>query len=205
MTCIPPTTAPGTNQAPVDPPLDPSRAGVNKESVPDPRWNLPDVAMPDGVTLAIPEVWVHAIDGSSPQNSLTAVHEDETEITLSTQELETYGANGTDLINFLVVADLSNLKERATIVYAVAWDPAKWPGNALLAQGNLPSAPVARWARRVPFLPDYPFMRRKGSHELVIAAQLRKDLSQAKDFGSWSEAPHVGPIVSRSIRINIVD
>jgi hypothetical protein len=189
----------------VDKPIDPSQAGVDKTSIPDPRIPGAELPLPAGVWLKIPKIWLHSLIGSA-QNSLTDPSVDEPTITLSKSKLAEYGAGGgMDLLNFRVEAELTNLKERANVCYAVAWDPGRFPSAPLLAQGNLPgSHPV--WDRRTEYLPDYPYMRDVGEHELVIAVQLRAVTQTGKilpsgDFNSWTEFPHVGPIMTRKIRI----
>lgn len=202
--CEPTPGIPG--QQPGSP--DPSVAGQDKTSVPDPRIPGKELPLPEGVWLRIPKVWMHSLTGS-PQNSLTDPSVDEPVIVISKNKLEEYGAGGgMDLLNFRVEADLSTLKEAANICYAVAWDPGVYPTAPLLAQGNLPgSHPV--WDRRTEYLPDYPYMRQEGDHELVIAAQLRVRTQTGRilpsgDFNSWTEFPHVGPIAVRRIKVRMV-
>jgi hypothetical protein len=185
-------------------------AGVNKESIADPRIPGKERPLPEGVWLRIPEVWMLSlIPGVSPQNSLTDPHADMPVITLSKSKSEEYGAGGGyDLLNFRITAALANLNEAANVCYAVAWDPDQFPTAPLLAQGNLPgSNPI--WDRRTEYLPDYTYMRQEGEHELVIAAQLRVRTQTGKilpsgDFNSWTEFPHIGPIVTRKIKIVMV-
>ena len=197
-------TTPAVDTAPVGAPIDPSVAGVDKTSVEDPRIPGADLPLPEGVWLKIPKIWMHSLVGS-PFNSLTNPSEDEPVIRMSKSQLETYGAGGQDLINFLVTADLTNLKEAANVCYAVAWDPERFPTAPLLSQGNLPGS-HPRWERRTEYLPDYIYMRDVGEHELVIAVQLRARTQTGRilasgDFNSWTEFPHVGPIVIRKVKI----
>jgi len=202
--CEPPTT-PAVDTAPVDAPIDPSVAGVNKESIPDPRIHPADLPFPDGVSLTIPKIWMHSLVGS-PFNSLTNPSEDEPVIRMSKSQLEAYGAGGQDLINMLFKAlGLDKIKEKVSAVYAVAWDPDRFPTAPLLSQGDLPTGRKT-WERRTEYLPDYIYMRDIGDHDLVIAAQLRIITQTGRilpsgDFNSWTEFPHIGPIVIRKIRI----
>lgn len=189
---------------------DPSVAGVDKTSIEDPIIPGKELPLPQGVWLRITKIWMHSlVPGVTPQNSLTDPSVDEPVITISKSKLEEYGAGGgLDLLNFRIVGALAGLNAAANVCYAVAWDPDRFPSAPLLAQGNLPgSNPI--WERRTEYLPDYSYMRQEGEHELVIAVQLRAITQTGRilpsgDFNSWTEFPHVGPLVVRKIKIIMV-
>jgi len=209
MTCPTDTTEEPVSTGPVDTGPNPSQAGIDKTSIEDPQIPAKERPLPEGVWLRIPKVWMHSlVPGVTPQNSLTDPAVDEPVITISKSKLEEYGAGGgLDLLNFRIVGQLAALNEAANVCYAVAWDPGRFPSAPLLAQGNLPgSNPI--WERRTEYLPDYSYMRQIGEHELVIAAQLRVRTQTGRilpsgDFNSWTEFPHVGPVVVRKIKIII--
>lgn len=179
----------------------PSQAGVDKESIPNPRIEQPDVEMPKGSSLGITKVWAHGVT-TGPQGSLADKEaRDEKKITVSTRVLEEFGAGGLDKVNFEVKADLTTLDEKVNMVYYLYWD------GELIKKGqmNLPDAvSVATVRERTEWMPDKIFKRAPGEHELKISVQLRTDQQtgpmETGDTQAWSEEfPRVGASVTRTV------
>jgi hypothetical protein len=187
----------------------PSQAGVDKESKPDPRIPQAPVPKPAGVTMEI-KVWAHGVT-SSPQNSLTDQEaEDEPAWSVPRRVFEEFGSGGLDKLNFEVSCNLENLKEKANIAYYVFWDRARNPAPITYGQMDLPagSHPVVR--ERVEYMPDKPFKRYTGEHEVEIYIQLRTNMQTGAMAGgtaaAWTEEfPHVGEGVSRKVKVTILD
>jgi len=201
-------TTPAVDTAPVDVPLDPSQAGVNKESVPDPRVPGAKIPMPEGVSVAIDKIWQASLTGSN-FNSLTDPSEDQPLLVISTKKYEEQGANGLDKINLAIVAELEKLGYVANIVVGLAWDPKRFPTKPLLFQTNLKSSAHVEADYRTEFMPDYPYMRGLGDHELHAMVQLRQVSStwnyRKQTYLGYTEFPHIGETATRVIRVRIVE
>jgi len=163
---------------------------------------------PEGVTISIPKVWQTSLTGS-PINSLTDPSVDEPVLTISTAKLEEFGAGGLDKVNFLISAELAKLGYVANVAIAIAWDPEKHPHAPLMFQTNLKSASHVEASYREPFLPKYPYMRRKGTHDLIIMAQLREVTTtwqhDEDDYVSFTEYPRIGVMAIRKIKVIITE
>jgi len=187
----------------------PSLAGVNKDDSigPDKRIPQADVPMPAGSSIDITKVWIDGVT-TGPQGSLADQEaRDQKKLSASTRALEEFGAGGRDKVNFEVKADLTTLDEKARLVYYLYWD------GELIKKGqmNLPDAVSTATVReRTEWMPDKPFKRAPGEHELKISVQLRTDQQtgpmQTGDTQAWSEEfPRVGASVTRTVPFIITD
>jgi hypothetical protein len=192
----------------------PSLAGVNKDDSinPDVRIDQPPVPMPAGAKFEITKIWIRGVT-TSPQNSMTDQEaEDESEMALSKRVLEEYGSGGgLDKMNAEFAADLKTAPDISNMVYWVFWDQKRNPNPVHYGQVDLPhgtSRPVIR--QRFEYLPDKPFKRGIGDHTVTIAALLRTNHQTGPmasgDVTAWTEEfPHVGEIISRTVKIKMLD
>jgi hypothetical protein len=168
--------------------------------------NADKLPMPEGVDISIPKVWMKSLTGSD-FSSLTDPSIDEPTITVRKEDLVQQGAMGDDRINFMVAAHLENLGYAANIAVALAWDPKRFPTSPLIYQSNLKSESYVEWKHRSEYLPKYFYMMEPGEHELVIAVQLREITTKwqykDEDYVSFTEFPHVGEMVTRTIKVVI--